>query len=101
MNFCAMSLTAPISTIRISEILIVAEKMLGERIDEFVKDDSVSTRPCVPNGGRRNITVNHLLLPPKQPPVAAGLPRGRSLQGSSALTLQKSKLTQLARYSRE
>ena len=40
----------------------MAEKMLGERIKKFVKDHSVSTRPCVPNGGRRNVTVNHLLL---------------------------------------
>ena len=34
----------------------------GDRIDEFMKDDSVSTRPGVPNGRRRNVAVNHLLL---------------------------------------
>jgi hypothetical protein len=45
-----------------SEILIVPKKMLGDRIDEFMKDDSVSTRPGVPNGRRRNVAVNHLLL---------------------------------------
>ncbi len=61
MNFCAMSLTPNFDDMN-HEILIVTEKMLGERIDEFVKDDSVPTRPCLSNGGRRNVTVSHLLL---------------------------------------
>ena len=44
------------------EILIMAEHMLGKGIKHFMKNDLVSAGPCVPNRGRRNITVNHLLL---------------------------------------